>query len=133
MKDVKNRERETPLKYVYIGVGLLCFGLGALGAVLPVLPTTPFLLLTAYCFAKGSQKFHDWFVSTELYRRYLGRFLEERAMTLKSKVLILSYASTTLAVSFALVDNVPARSFILLTATAMYYYFFRRIRTIRQK
>ena len=51
-------------KFIYISVGLISFALGAIGVVLPVLPTTPFLLLASFCFAKGSDRFNTWFINT---------------------------------------------------------------------
>lgn len=57
------------MKYIYLTIGIICFALGAIGAVLPILPTTPFLLVSAYCFAKSSKRVHDWFISTSLYKK----------------------------------------------------------------
>ena len=51
--------------------GFAFFGLGALGAVVPVLPTTPFLLVAAFCFARSSDRLNAWFRSTRLYREVL--------------------------------------------------------------
>ena len=56
-------------KIFWIGLGLLCVGIGAVGVVLPVLPTTPFLLVASFAFTKGSDRFRMWFLSTKLYKR----------------------------------------------------------------
>ena len=71
-------------------LGLLFFGLGALGAVLPVLPTTPFLLLASFFFLRSSKRLDDWFHGTRLYKRYLANFMENRQMTLRSKLLCMA-------------------------------------------
>ena len=55
-------------KYIYITVGLIAFALGAIGVALPILPTTPFLLLASFCFARGSEKFNIWFAQTQDFR-----------------------------------------------------------------
>lgn len=117
------------MKQIYIAIGLLAFGLGAVGAAVPILPTTPFLLVTAYCFTKGSKRFHDWFISTRLYKKYLDRFVKERSMSLKSKLLILSYVSVMLMTAFILVSNLHVRVVILIVMACKYYYFFCRIKT----
>ena len=47
-------------KYIYITIGLIAFVLGSIGVIIPILPTTPFLLLASFCFARGSDKFNNW-------------------------------------------------------------------------
>lgn len=117
------------LKYVYLTVGSLSLALGALGAVLPLLPTTPFLLITAFCFAKGSDKFHRWFTGTGLYKKHLEGFVAERAMTLKTKWAIVLSASCMMAATFYFVDVLSARFFLLVTILFHWWYFFFCVRT----
>ena len=118
------------MKYVYLAVGFLMFGLGAIGVILPVLPTTPFLLVASFCFAKGSKRFHNWFLSTKLYQNHLDDFVKTRSMTLKSKVTLLAFASSMLLLAFFMVDIVHARIAILVVMAVKYYYFIFRIKTI---
>ena len=82
------------MRWISLAAGMLFMGLGALGAFLPVLPTTPFLLLASFFFARSSPRFDTWFRGTKLYHRYLENFLAHRSMTLRGKLCIL-------AVSFA--------------------------------
>lgn len=130
--DIKNWIGGSTLKFIYIGLGFLFFGLGAVGVVLPVLPTTPFLLLAAFFFAKGSARFNTWFLSTKLYKKYLHEFIQHREMSLKSKISILSFASTMLIIAFILTDLLFLRIFIGLVIIYKYYFFVTKIKTKRE-
>lgn len=118
------------MKLIYFVIGLISMILGAIGVILPVLPTTPFLLLSAFCFAKSSQRFHNWFVSTKLYKNHLDSFVKERAMTLRTKVSLLTFASTMLLIAMYFMDNLFLRLFLLCLIIFKYYYFIFRIKTI---
>ena len=74
------------MKIIYVIAGLLAVALGFMGAFLPGLPTTPFLLLASFCFAKGSRRFDRWFKSTKLYKNHLEDFEKNKSMSLKSKI-----------------------------------------------
>ncbi len=120
------------MKTLYLIIGFLFFGLGAIGVILPVLPTTPFLLVASYCFARGSKRFNDWFLSTKIYQKHLNSFVKERAMTLKTKISLLSFASAMLILAFCLVDVIYARILIIAVMIFKYYYFICRIKTIQE-
>lgn len=116
------------IKMVCIGLGFLCFGLGAVGVVLPILPTTPFLLAAAFFFANGSERFHQWFVSTKLYKRYIEQAVK-KSMDRKSKRNMLA----TLGVIFLLgiiFSPVFAKVIILIVALFHFYYFLFRVKTV---
>lgn len=73
----------------WIVLGLVGLSLGAAGAVLPMLPCVPFLLLAAVGFSKGSRKLHEWFVHTKLYKENLEDYVAGRGMTRKTKIRIM--------------------------------------------
>ena len=102
------------------------------GIVVPILPTTPFLLLASFFFAKGSKKFHDWFMSTKLYKKHLESFVNSRAMTLKSKLTILLPVSCMLIATFIFVNNLHARILLVVLFIGKYLYFFTQIKTIKE-
>lgn len=87
-------------KILYIVLGCISVGLGALGAVLPVLPTVPFLVLTAFCFARSSEKLDRWFRSTKLYEENLKDFVAGRGMTKKTKIRIMVTVTLLMSIGF---------------------------------
>lgn len=125
------KQAKRLIQCIYIGLGFLCIALGVLGIALPILPTTPFLLAASFFFAKGSKRFHRWFMSTGLYKKHLESFVKSRAMTLKSKLCILLPVSAMLIVSFILVPIIYARITIALLFVGKYLYFFTQIKTIK--
>ncbi len=76
--------------YLWAALGIVCLSLGTLGVVLPILPTVPFYMATVFCFAKSSKRLHNWFTSSELYKKHLESFMDSRAMTIKTKLSIMS-------------------------------------------
>lgn len=88
-------------KILYSILGCVGVSLGAIGAVLPVLPTFPFLLLSAFCFARSSKKLESWFKSTRLYKDNLADFVAGKGMTKRTKCRIM--VSVTLLMSVGLI------------------------------
>lgn len=123
-------QKKNPVRIVWLLIGFLSMGIGAVGVVLPVLPTTPFLLLASFCLAKGSARFHRWFTGTNLYIKHLESFVENRTMTLKTKFSLLIPASCMLILAFLAMQNVYGRVFIIFLILFKYVYFFTRIRTV---
>lgn len=117
-------------KYVWLSIAFISLGIGAIGVVLPILPTTPLLLLASYCFARGSERFHRWFCGTKLYQKHLDSFVKERAMTLKTKLCILLPASAMLILAFLMMQNLPGRIVIVGLILFKYIYFFTKIKTV---
>ena len=121
------------MRILFIVLGFIFLGVGAIGIAVPILPTTPFLLLASFFFAKGSKRFHDWFLSTKLYKRYLESFVKSRAMTLKGKLTILIPVSCMLIITFIFVDNIYARIVLVILFISKYVYFFTQIRTVSEE
>lgn len=122
---------KSPIKLLWIMIGIVSMVLGAIGVVLPVLPTTPFLLLASFCFAKGSDRFHKWFIGTKLYKKHLESFVTSRSMTLKTKLCILLPASAMLILAMLAMSNIYGRVFIVFLIIFKYIYFFTRIETVK--
>ena len=122
---------KSPIKLLWLMIGIVSMVLGAVGVVLPVLPTTPFLLLASFCFAKGSDRFHKWFIGTKLYKKHLESFFTSRSMTLKTKLCILLPASAMLILAMLAMSNIYGRVFIVFLIIFKYIYFFTRIETVK--
>lgn len=121
------------MKVVLIILGFISMGIGIVGIVVPILPTTPFLLLASFFFAKGSKRFHDWFISMKIYKKYLESFVQSRAMTLKNKLTILLPVSLMLIITFIFVNNLYARIVLVILFIGKYLYFFTQIKTIAKE
>lgn len=120
------------MKYLYFGLGLIAMVLGMIGVFLPILPTTPFLLLAMFFFTKSSKRAKIWFEGTKLYQNHLDSFVQRRAITLKTKVMLLSFASTMLLIAFLMMNNIYGRIVIVLLVIFKYYYFTMKIATIKE-
>lgn len=121
------------MRVILIILGFVSMGIGIVGIVVPILPTTPFLLLSSFFFAKGSKRFHDWFISTKIYKKYLESFVRSRAMTLKNKLSILLPVSCMLIITFIFVGNLHARIVLCILFIGKYLYFFTQIKTITEE
>lgn len=87
-------------KIVFIVLGCICLALGTVGVVLPILPTVPFYLATAFCFANSSERLHTWFVDTGLYKKHLQSYVEKRGMLLKTKINIITTVTLLMGFGF---------------------------------
>lgn len=95
-----NESAGTKLKSrVYMGVGFVMVGLGVVGIPTPILPTTPFLLVAVYCFARSSPRWHHWLVTHRVLGVYISAFRERRGLTPGQKWRIAAAVTFTLAVT----------------------------------
>jgi len=84
---------------LWFAAGLICLGLGAIGMVLPILPTTPFLLAAAACFCKSSRKMYDWLLNNKLFGEYIRNYKEGRGLPMRTKITALTVLWVTIAIS----------------------------------
>ena len=89
-------------KILYIILGCIGVGLGAVGAVVPMLPAFPFLMLATFCFARSSEKLDCWFKGTKLYKDNLEDFVAGRGMTWKTKIRIMITVTLLMSVGFVM-------------------------------
>lgn len=118
-------------KLAYLITGCVSLALGAVGSVFPILPTVPFLLLSACCFARSSEKLNNWFKGTKLYRDNLADYVAGKGMTKKAKVRIMVTVTILMSIGFIMMRAVPVGR-IVLTCVWVFHvlYFVFGIKTI---
>lgn len=89
-------------KIIYIVLGCVSVGVGAVGAVLPLLPSFPFLMLAAFCFARSSERLHNWFISTKLYKNNLESYVKGKGMTMRTKNKIIATVTVLMGFGFTI-------------------------------
>ena len=94
-------------RWLLFFAGWLCIGLGLLGAVLPVLPTTPFILLAAACFARSSPRFHAWLRDSRLFGAMVREWEAHRSIPYRTKVRAIVVMALTMGVSVVFVVEPP--------------------------
>lgn len=89
-----------------IGAGTLCTGLGIIGIFVPILPTTPFLLLAAACYMRSSERFYRWLINNRIFGAYVRNYIEGRGMPAKIKIftILLLWLTIGLTTAFAVQD-----------------------------
>ena len=87
---------------IFIVLGCICLALGSIGAVLPILPTVPFFLATVFFFANSSQRLHDWFLETQLYKKHLESFVQKKGMLRSTKIGIIGSVTAIMAIGFVM-------------------------------
>ena len=95
------------IRYIFITIGAISFCLGTAGIVLPILPTVPFYMLTLFCLARGSERFHRMFLESQLYKKTVGAYERDKALTLRAKLSILVSVSAIMAVGAYFSQDMP--------------------------
>lgn len=119
-------QRNPLVRYVLLAIGWLSVALGVIGIFLPVLPTTPFLLLAAACFMRSSTRFYLWLVNHRQLGPWIVDYLEGQGIPLKGKVYAISLMWLSIGLSCYLVPLFWARAFMLTSAVLVSLYILRQ-------
>ena len=87
-------------RLIFLIVGCITLGFGCIGIVLPILPTVPFFLVTVFCFSQSSQRLHQWFIGTKMYKKHLESFVQKKGMTVQTKAAVMLSVTLLMGVGF---------------------------------
>lgn len=134
-REKKRLKEKMKIKNIlFIILGCIGLGLGAVGAVVPLLPAFPFLLLAAFSFAKGSERLHTWFIGTKLYKNNLESYIKGKGMTWKTKIRVMVMVTLLMTIGFVMMYSVPIGRIILACVWLFHiFYLAFGVKTIKTK
>jgi uncharacterized membrane protein YbaN (DUF454 family) len=109
--------RTTTKRKLLIGAGTLSTGIGIIGIFIPILPTTPFLLLAAACYMRSSERFYQWLIHNRIFGAYVRNYIEGRGMPTRIKIftILLLWLTIGLSITFG-VQNIVIRIILICIA-----------------
>ncbi|HDZ6150765.1 TPA: YbaN family protein [Staphylococcus aureus] len=118
------------MRLILIVIGLIFTALGIAGAVLPLLPTTPFLLVAVFCFARSSDRFYNWLINQKIYKEYVENFYLHRGYTLQQKIKILISLYIVICFSIYMVDVLAVRIGLIIMVIIQTAVLFTFVKTL---
>ncbi len=123
MKENNKMPRSVIVRYICIILGSITFVLGTIGIILPILPTTPFYLLTAFLWVKGSKRFSDWFLNSNLYKKHMNTFARHKVMVWYRELILLLCVSIFLLITMLVLNNKTMNIIFPILIFCKYFYF----------
>jgi uncharacterized membrane protein YbaN (DUF454 family) len=114
-KEIKITEN-IAMRQLWFVLGLICLGLAVIGYILPVMPGTTFLLISAFCFAKSSKKWHDKLINNKSFGPIIKDYQEGKGMTRKVKITAITTVVASISISMYFASNFYVGIFLLLCA-----------------
>lgn len=116
MRGISDKLKRT----IYVLAGTIFLAIGAVGIVIPILPTTPFLLLAAACYVRGSEKLHHWLLNNRVFGEFIRNYEEGKGITLRNKFLTTTFLWITISFSaLFMVENQIIQGILFLVAIAV--------------
>ena len=114
----------------YVALGILFTVIAFIGAVLPLLPTTPFLILAVICFTNSSKKFKVWLESTQIYKDYVENLKKYKGYTMKEKIRILISLYIVVGFSIFMISNLYIRIGLVIMVIIQTIVLFTFVKTL---
>ena len=131
-KHDKRKIMSKLIRGILIIAGTFFLGFGIIGIFLPLLPTTPFLLLAAACYARSSKRFYNWLLNNKWFGNYIKNYRERKAVLLKIKVLSISFLWIAIGYSVIFVVNILLGKIILILIATGVTIHILSIKTLKQ-
>lgn len=110
------------IKYILIIVGSISLVLGLIGIAIPVLPTTPFLLLASFCYIRSSKHLYNWLINHRIFGPYIYNYVTYKSVKRNTKILALTFLWVSLGFSIFLVPSIYLKILFLLAGTSVTIY-----------
>ena len=120
-------------KLIFLALGSFSFIMGFIGIFLPLIPTTPFFLLTAFCYLRSSEKLYNWLINHKVYGIYVKNYLEHRAITKKAKITSLFMLWFTMGLNIIIFVKPMALKFLLFFIASAVTYHILNLKTLSNK
>lgn len=112
-------QKQAIKRILLIIFGSLSLVLGMIGIVLPILPTTPFLILAAFCFLRSSNRLYNWLIGHKVFGRYIYNYMTYQAVMKRTKIVAMVLLWASLLISIMVVDNLHIRLMLLVVGMAV--------------
>ncbi len=128
----KNKKSSQIIRALLLITGTISLVIGIIGIFIPLLPTTPFLLITAACYARGSDRFYNWLLCNKLFGNYIKNYREGKGVALNIKIIALSLLWTTILFSAVFVVSALLIKIVLITIAIVVTIHILTIRSIKK-
>jgi uncharacterized membrane protein YbaN (DUF454 family) len=125
------KNRSGLIRILLITAGTVCVALGIIGIILPVLPTTPFLLLAAACYIRSSEKFYNWLITNKYFGKYIRNYREGRGIPLRVKITAIIFLWVAICISVYIIPFLWIKILIAVIASIVTFHI-TSIRTLKE-
>jgi len=119
------------MRYLWIVAGTVSLAIGVIGVAIPLLPTTPFLLLAAACYMRGSKRMHRWLMNNRVLGQYIRNYAEGRGVSVRFKIFTIALLWITILFTAFIILSEPIIQTILVLIAVLVSIHVARIKTLK--